>query len=217
MRPNAGQISGAVSQAKKLTGAVAGAKNLAGGVPKFGLGAAFQKLAHIAQQAATEIYNGVQGITVGNDTAGLITKEQKSGLAPTEEGEMSFGDAMALVSAVKSGNLGGALGILSANGGPNLNAMGNSVGDLTNSMAFNVLNGLTGNQLGGGSSSNQSVTPTFSQPNYKGGSGQVNMFSAFDSFSGISAKDPVKMPTKKEIKEFRDWGAQYKREQYRSR
>ena len=92
MRPNAGQISGAVSQAKKLTGAVAGAKSLAGGVPKFGLGAAFQKLAHIAQQAATEIYNGVQGITVGNDTAGLITKEQKSGLAPTEEGEMSFED-----------------------------------------------------------------------------------------------------------------------------
>ena len=210
-----GQITGAVSTAKKLTGAVAGAKSLAGGVPKFGLGAAYQKLSHIAQQAATAIYNGVQGITVGNDTAGLITKEQKSGLAPTEEGQMSIGDAFALVSAVRSGDIGGALGIVSANGGPNLNAMGNSVGELTNSIGFNVLNGLTGNQLGGGSSSNQSVTPTFSQPNYKGGSGQVNMFSAFDSFSGISAQDPVKTITKKDIKEFRDFGAQYNRESYR--
>ena len=210
MRPNMGQISGAVSTAKKLTGAVAGAKSLTGGVPKFGLGAAFQKLSHIAQQAATTIYNGVQGITVGNDTAGLFTKEQKSGLAPTEEGQMAFGDALALVSAVRSGDIGSVAGVVSANGGPNLNAMGNSVGDLTNSMGFNVLNGLTGNQLNGGGSTRQNVTPTFSQPNYDGGSGQVNMFSAFDSFSGISAQDPVKTFTKKDI------SAKNNREQYRS-
>lgn len=206
-----GQISGAVSTAKKLTGAVAGAKSLTGGVPKFGLGAAFQKLSHIAQQAATTIYNGVQGITVGNDTAGLFTKEQKSGLAPTEEGQMAFGDALALVSAVRSGDIGAVAGVVSANGGPNLNAMGNSVGDLTNSMGFNVLNGLTGNQLNGGGSTNASVTPTFSQPNYNGGSGQVNMFSAFDSFSGISAQDPVRPNTK----ELSDKISQMNREAYR--
>ena len=69
MRANIGQIAG-----KKLSGAVAGAKSLTGGVPKFGLGAAFQKLSHIAKQAATEIYNGVQGITVGNDTAVAIRR-----------------------------------------------------------------------------------------------------------------------------------------------
>ena len=104
---------------------------------------------------------------------------------------------------------------MSANGGPNLNEMGNSVSVVTNSIVFNLINGLTGNLLGGGSSSNQSVTPTFSQPNYNGGSGQVNMFSALDSFSGISAQDPVKTFTKKDIKEFRDFGAQYNRESYR--
>jgi len=211
-----GQITGAVSTAKKLTGAVAGAKSLAGGVPKFGLGAAYQKLSHIAQQAATAIYNGVQGITVGNDTAGLITKEQKSGLAPTEEGQMAFGDVLALVSAARSGDIGGVLGIVSANGGPNLNAMTSDVGDLTNSSGLNILSQLAGNELsGGGGTTNQNVTPTFSQPNYKGGSGQVNMYSAFDTFSGVSAQDPVKMPTKKEIKEFRDFGAEYRRESYR--
>ena len=87
MRPNIGQIAG-----KKLSGAVAGAKSLTGGVPKFGLGAAFQKLSHIAKQAATEIYNGVQGITVGNDTAGLTTPTQTSGLAPTDQGELGLND-----------------------------------------------------------------------------------------------------------------------------
>ena len=74
--------------------------------------------------------------------------------------------------------------------------MGNSVGDLTNSNEFNVLNGLTGNQLNGGGSTRANVTPTFSQPNYDGGSGQVNIFSAFDSFDGISAQDPIRPSTK---------------------
>ena len=124
---------------------------------------------------------------------------------------MAFGDALALVSAVRSGDIGSVAGVVSANGGPNLNAMGNSVGDLTNSMGFNVLNGLTGNQVNGGGSTNASVTPTFSQPNYNGGSGQVNMFSAFDSFSGISAQDPVRPNTK----ELSDKISQSSREVYR--
>ena len=185
MRPNIGQIAG-----KKLSGAVAGAKSLTGGVPKFGLGAAFQKLSHIAKQAATEIYNGVQGITVGNDTAGLTTPTQTSGLAPTDEGQLSFTDAMSIVSAARSGDIGG---VIQAVGGPNLNGNSLDIGDLTNSNGINVLSQLTGNQNAGGGASNQNVTPTFSQPNYKGNKGQVNLYDAKQSINGVSVQDPMRI------------------------
>ena len=185
MRPNIGQIAG-----KKLSGAVAGAKSLTGGVPKFGLGAAFQKLSHIAKQAATEIYNGVQGITVGNDTAGLTTPTQTSGLAPTDQGELGLNDIAGIVSAARSGDIGG---VIQAVGGPNLNTNSLDIGDLTNSGGINVLSQLTGNQNAGGGASNQNVTPTFSQPNYKGNKGQVNLYDAKQSINGVSVQDPMRI------------------------
>ena len=198
MRANIGQIAG-----KKLSGAVAGAKSLTGGVPKFGLGAAFQKLSHIAKQAATEIYNGVQGITVGNDTAGLTTPTQTSGLAPTDQGQLGLNNIPGIVSAATSGDIGG---VLQAVGGPNLNSNSLDIGDLTNSNGINVLSQLTGNQNSGGGVSNQNVTPTFSQPNYKGNKGQVNLFDAKDSIAGVSVQDPMRIVS----------GTETAREKYRS-
>ena len=109
-----------------------------------------------------------------------------------------------MVKAVQSGNIGGAIGALSAAGGPNLNPVSDAVGDLTNSNGFNVLSEVTGVNLGGlpgaGNGGGASVTPTFSQPNYKGSSGAVNFFDAKESIEGVSVQDPARIMSSTESK-----------------
>ena len=92
-----------------------------------------------------------------------------------------------------------------------MNSNSLNIGDLTNSNGINVFSQLTGNQSAGGGASNQNVTPTFNQPNYKGGSGKVNLFDAMDSIEGVSALDPVRPSTKLVF----DSASQMNRESYR--